>query len=79
MTNRANSTTEVFPDKPGPLIRNTVGGERELVNPTWVMPSPPFVRGQTGLRVTNIRNVITALAALADAAIPLRCALDGAL
>ena len=34
------TATEVFPDKPGPVIRNNVDGGRELVNLTWGMPSP---------------------------------------
>lgn len=58
MTNRANPTIEVFPDKPGPVIRNSADGERELVNLTWGMPSPPFVaKGKPDYGVTNIRNV----------------------
>ncbi|MBP2238778.1 putative SOS response-associated peptidase YedK [Sinorhizobium kostiense] len=58
MTNRARPSTEVFPDKPGPVIRNTADGERELVNLTWGMPSPPLVtKGKPDYGVTNIRNV----------------------
>lgn len=58
MTNRANPTTEVFPDKPGPVIRNNANGERELVNITWGMPSPPTItNGKPDYGVTNIRNL----------------------
>lgn len=58
MTNRANPTTEVFPDKPGPVIRNNADGERELINLTWGMPSPPTVtNGRPDYGVTNIRNL----------------------
>ncbi|MDW9906048.1 SOS response-associated peptidase [Sinorhizobium meliloti] len=58
MTNRANPTTEVFPDKPGLVVRNSADGERELVNLTWGMPSPPTVtNGKPDYGVTNIRNL----------------------
>ena len=58
MTNRANPTTEVFPDKPGPVVRNSADGERELVNLAWGMPSPPTVtNGRPDYGVTNIRNL----------------------
>ena len=58
MTNRADPTTEVFPDKLGPVIRNSADGERELVNLTWGMPSPPTVtNGRPDYGVTNIRNL----------------------
>lgn len=58
MTNRANPTTEVFPDKPGLVIRYNADGERELVNLTWGMPSPPTVtNGRPDYGVTNIRNL----------------------
>jgi putative SOS response-associated peptidase YedK len=58
MTNRANPTTEVFPDKPGPVIRNNADGERELINLVWGMPSPPTVtNGKPDYGVTNIRNL----------------------
>ncbi|MGN7754054.1 hypothetical protein [Sinorhizobium sp. 22678] len=58
MTNRANPTTEVFPDKPGPVIRYNADGERELVNLASGMPSPPTVtNGRPDYGVTNIRNL----------------------
>ncbi|MDX0442483.1 SOS response-associated peptidase [Sinorhizobium medicae] len=58
MTNRANPTTEVFPDKPGPVIRNSRDGERELINLAWGMPSPPTVtNGRPDYGVTNVRNL----------------------
>lgn len=43
MTKRASPTMEVFPDKPGPVIRNNAYDQRELMNPTGGMPSPPTV------------------------------------
>lgn len=58
MTNRANPTTEVFPDKPGPVVRNSRDGDRELINLTWGMPSPPTVtNGKPDYGVTNVRNL----------------------
>lgn len=58
MTNRANPTTEVFPDKPGSVIRNSRDGERELVNLTWGMPSTPTITsGRPDYGVTNVRNL----------------------
>lgn len=54
----ANPTTEVFPDKSGPVIRNSRDGERELVNLTWGLPSPPTVtNGKPDYGVTNVRNL----------------------
>ena len=50
MTNRANPTTEVFPDKPEPVIRNNAEGERELINLTWGMP--PRRRSPMASRIT---------------------------
>lgn len=38
---------EVFPDKPGPVIRNNAYDQRELVNLTGGMPSPPTVTPRT--------------------------------
>ena len=47
MTKRASPTMEVFPDKPGPVIRNNAYDQRELVNLTGGMPSPPTVTPRT--------------------------------
>ena len=44
----------IFPDQPAPIVRNSAGGERELVMARWGMPGPPQFGGQP---VTNIRNV----------------------
>jgi putative SOS response-associated peptidase YedK len=44
----------IFPDQLAPIVRNSVGGERELVMARWGMPRPPQFGGQP---VTNIRNV----------------------
>ncbi len=38
MTKRASPTMEVFPDKPGPVIRNNAYDQRELMNPTGACP-----------------------------------------
>ena len=47
---------DVYPDRPGPVVRNTPAG-RELTRLTWGMPSPPFVtKGKPDSGVTNIRK-----------------------
>lgn len=47
---------DVYPDRPGPIVRNTPDG-RQLAMATWGMPSPPFVtKGKADSGVTNIRN-----------------------
>ena len=52
---------DVYPDRPAPVIRKGENGERELVNLTWGMPSPPFVtKGKPDTGVTNIRNTDSA-------------------
>jgi hypothetical protein len=57
----------VFPDYPAPVVRNDQG-EREMVMMRWGMPPPPKFGGAP---VTNIRNVVGALARLAEAGKPL--------
>lgn len=48
---------DVYPDRPGPIIRNN-DGRREMAMATWGMPAPPFVtKGKPDTGVTNIRNV----------------------
>jgi putative SOS response-associated peptidase YedK len=48
---------EVYPDRPGPVVRNKPEG-RELAALTWGMPSPPFLtNGKPDSGVTNIRNI----------------------
>ncbi|KQQ73796.1 hypothetical protein ASF70_08325 [Rhizobium sp. Leaf321] len=48
---------DVYPDRPGPVVRNTADG-REMAMLTWGMPSPPaFLQGKPDNGVTNIRNI----------------------
>jgi putative SOS response-associated peptidase YedK len=48
---------DIYPDRPGPVIRNTPEG-REITMLTWGMPTPPFItKGKPDSGVTNIRNV----------------------
>jgi putative SOS response-associated peptidase YedK len=44
----------IFPDQFAPIVRNSGGGERELVMARCGIPGPPKFGGQP---VTNIRNV----------------------
>ncbi|AXV15214.1 DUF159 family protein [Neorhizobium sp. SOG26] len=47
---------DVYPDRPGPVIRNTAEG-REMTMLTWGMPTPPSIlQGKPDCGVTNIRN-----------------------
>lgn len=48
----------IFPDYAAPIVRQSAGGERELVQARWGMPSPQFaLEGKkTDPGVTNIRN-----------------------
>jgi hypothetical protein len=57
----------VFPEYPAPVIRNTDTGT-ELAMMRWAMPPPPRTGGPP---VTNILNVIAALAGLAEAGEPM--------
>jgi putative SOS response-associated peptidase YedK len=48
---------DVYPDRPGPVVRNAAEG-REITMLTWGMPSPPaFLQGKPDCGVTNIRNI----------------------
>jgi putative SOS response-associated peptidase YedK len=50
---------DVYPDRPGPVIRNTPDG-CEMAMLTWGMPSPPaFLQGKPDCGVTNIRNAMS--------------------
>ena len=62
----------IYPDYSAPIIRNGAEG-RELVMARWGMPTPPqyLVGKRTDPGVTNIRQVLVALAALARDRAPL--------
>lgn len=49
---------KVYPDYSAPIVRNAVGGQRELVRARWGMPTPPkFLEGKkVDKGVTNVRN-----------------------
>ncbi|MDW6026403.1 SOS response-associated peptidase [Mesorhizobium sp. BAC0120] len=48
---------DVYPNQPGPVVRNAPDGERELVRLLWGMPTPPErVKGKADPGTTNIRN-----------------------
>ncbi|QDB99528.1 SOS response-associated peptidase [Mesorhizobium sp. 8] len=47
----------VYPNRPAPVVRNAPDGQRELVNLTWGMPTPPErVTGKADYGNTNIRH-----------------------
>lgn len=48
---------DIYPNRPGPVVRNGLDGGRELANLLWGMPSPPErVKGQADYGTTNIRK-----------------------
>ena len=48
---------DVYPNLPGPVVRNGTDGTRELARLVWGMPTPPErVRGKADYGTTNIRN-----------------------
>lgn len=48
---------DIYPNQPGPVVRNALDGERELARPLWGMPTPPErVKGKADYGTTNIRN-----------------------
>ncbi|MEP9374098.1 SOS response-associated peptidase [Mesorhizobium sp. KR1-2] len=48
---------DVYPDRQGPVVRNSPDGERELASLTWGMPSPTFVtNGKPDTGVQNVRK-----------------------
>ena len=48
---------DIYPNRPGPVVRNAPDGVRELATLTWGMPTPAErVRGNADSGTTNIRN-----------------------
>lgn len=48
---------DVYPNMPGPVVRNAPDGERELAKLLWGMPTPTErVKGKADYGTTNIRN-----------------------
>ena len=48
---------DIYPNQPGPVVRNAGDGERELARLLWGMPTPlERVRGKADPGTTNIRN-----------------------
>ncbi|KQZ95866.1 hypothetical protein ASD64_18325 [Mesorhizobium sp. Root157] len=48
---------DVYPNRPGPVVRNAPDGQREAVNLLWGMPTPAErVKGKADYGMTNIRN-----------------------
>ena len=47
----------VHPDRPGPIVRVDVAGERELAMSVWGMPTPEeHLEGKPDKGVTNVRK-----------------------
>lgn len=50
-------STDIYPNTPGPVVRNALDGQRELVRLLWGMPSPPErVKGKADYGTTNVRK-----------------------
>lgn len=48
---------DVYPNRPGPVVRNAPDGQRELTRLLWGMPTPPErVKGKADYGTTNIRH-----------------------
>ena len=48
---------DIYPNQPGPVVRNAADGQRELANLLWGMPTPlERVKGKADYGTTNIRN-----------------------
>ncbi|TIX76014.1 MAG: SOS response-associated peptidase, partial [Mesorhizobium sp.] len=48
---------DIYPNQPGPVVRNAPDGTRELANLLWGMPTPiERVKGKADYGTTNIRN-----------------------
>ncbi|MER9941467.1 hypothetical protein NKJ70_05880 [Mesorhizobium sp. M0092] len=48
---------DIYPNQPGPVVRNAPDGEREVASLLWGMPTPPErVKGKADCGTTNIRN-----------------------
>ncbi|TGS19047.1 SOS response-associated peptidase [Mesorhizobium sp. M2E.F.Ca.ET.209.01.1.1] len=48
---------DIYPNTPAPVVRNASGGQRELANLLWGMPSPPErVKGKADYGTTNVRK-----------------------
>jgi hypothetical protein len=63
---------DVTPSTLAPIVRVGEDGQREIMRPTWGMPTPPaYIKGNYDPGVTNIRNINSPLAALAGPAEPL--------
>ncbi|GLQ77887.1 DUF159 family protein [Mesorhizobium huakuii] len=50
-------SVDIYPNQPGPVIRNTADGKRELANLLWGLPTPPErMKGKADYGTTNVRN-----------------------
>jgi len=48
---------DIYPNTPGPVVRNGLDGQRELARLLWGMPSPPErVKGKADYGTTNVRK-----------------------
>ncbi|TIN95689.1 MAG: SOS response-associated peptidase [Mesorhizobium sp.] len=50
-------SVDIYPNRPGPVVRNAPDGTRELTRLTWGLPTPPErVKGKADPGTTNVRN-----------------------
>ncbi|MER9586200.1 SOS response-associated peptidase family protein [Mesorhizobium sp. M0276] len=48
---------DIYPNQPGPVVRNAADGQREVANLLWGIPTPlERVKGKADYGTTNIRN-----------------------
>lgn len=47
---------DLYPNQPGPVVRDALDGQRELARLLWGMPTPPErVKGKADPGTTNVR------------------------
>ncbi|TGQ79452.1 SOS response-associated peptidase, partial [Mesorhizobium sp. M2D.F.Ca.ET.206.01.1.1] len=50
-------SVDIYPNQPGPVVRNTADGKRELARLLWGLPTPPErMKGKADYGTTNVRN-----------------------
>jgi len=50
-------SVDIYPNRPGPVVRNAPDGQRELASLTWGMPTPTErLKGKADYGTTNIRH-----------------------
>ncbi|UCI22553.1 SOS response-associated peptidase [Mesorhizobium sp. B2-1-8] len=51
-------SVDIYPNQPGPVVRNSSDGKRELAKLLWGLPTPPErMKGKADYGTTNVRNL----------------------